>query len=232
MRKRLALVATVSTMVLVLALSSRTWAQQQSRRTAGGEPRNPTAAQERNQKSTETETIRGVIAAVTAEGEMMIDYKSNRATAAEAVFLTVVGSPVVADRDSNARDRATTTQDERHGSSARKRHNVYMVWLTPRTKICEVSSASGNTGQAQGRSQNQKKEVTLDQLEVGDHVEVAFSHEERSANAPAHQSERMRRTHGRHRTFVGSAASITILGSHDNEQPHSGTDRSSTDRSK
>jgi hypothetical protein len=233
MRKRLALFATVSTMVLVLTLSSRAWPQQQRGRTGGREPRNPTAAlPERNQKSTETETIRGVVAAVTAEGEVVFDYKSNRAALAEAAFLTVVGSPVMGDRDTNAGDRTTRTENERHGSAAGKRHNVYIVWLTPRTKICEASKESGRTGQAQGQNRAQNKEVALDQLEVGDHVEIAFSREERTGNAPAHQTERMRQKHGRHRTFVGSATSITILGSHDNDQPRSGTERSSTDRSK
>jgi len=233
MRKRLALVATVSTMVLVLTLSAPTWAQRQGRRTAGEKPHNPTAAApERGQKSTGTETIRGVVAAVTAEGEMVFDYKTNRGAAAEAAFLTVIGSPVMGDRDTNVKGRPPTPGNERHGSSAGKRHNVYMVWLTPRTKICEASRDSGKTNQAPGQKQAHEKDVTLDQLEVGDHVEIAFNREERSADAPAHQTERMRQKHGRHRTFAGSATSITILPSDDHEQLHSRTERPSTDRVK
>jgi hypothetical protein len=228
MRKRLALFATVSAIVLVLTLSSSTWAQQQRGRAAGGAARNPTAAQERNQSTAETETIRGVVAGVTAEGEMVFDYKSNRAAAAEAACLTVVGSPAKAERGSGSRNRAEATEDERRGSSERKRHNIYIVWLTPRTKVWEAGNESGKTGQTKA----QNKEVSLDELEVGDHVEVAFTREGQSAQAPAYQNERMRQKHGRHRTFVGSATSITILDSRDHEQSHSGTERSTRDRSR
>ena len=90
MRKRLALLATASLMVPVLALV-RAHGQQQSGRAASRALCNPTVAQQPNERPAETETIRGVVAGVTAEGEMVFDYKSNRGAAAEAACLTVVG---------------------------------------------------------------------------------------------------------------------------------------------
>ena len=53
--------------------------------------------------------------------------------------------------------------------------------MTPRTKVCEAGNDSGTTGQ--GKAQN--KEVSLDKLEVGDHVEVAFVREAHSARTRA-----------------------------------------------
>ena len=129
MRDRLALVAAVSTVVLALALSPSHGLTTRSRI----QPPDRTV----NQKAAETETIRGVIAAITAEGEVMFDYRTNRAVAAEAAFLTVIGSPVKAGGQQD--DKAAATDTERRGSSGRQRHNVYNVWLTPRTKICEAS---------------------------------------------------------------------------------------------
>src|SRR4051812_48115000 len=40
----------------------------------------------------ERKVIRGVIAAVTVEGEMAIDFRTNRAATAEMTYLTIVGS--------------------------------------------------------------------------------------------------------------------------------------------
>ena len=114
---------------------------------------NPTAGQYRDQKSSETETIRGVIAAVTAEGEIMFDHRSNRAVAVEAAYLTVVGSPVR--WEGNSEDKATATGTERSSSSGKKRHNVYIAWMTPRTKVCEASKESEKSGETQVRTQAQ-----------------------------------------------------------------------------
>jgi len=228
MRERLALFATVSTMVLVLTLSSSAWAQRQRGRTAGDQAQNPVAGQDRNQKASETETIRGVIAAVTAEGEVMFDYRSNRAVAADTAFLTVVGSPLKSDGD--AKDRAGAAENARQGSSAKKRHNVYIVWMTPRTKVCESSREPEKSSQTQG--QDQKREVAFDRLEVGDHVEIQFArNDESGASNSAHQTEQMRSKHGRHRTFVGYGTSITIMPSKEHDQSGSGGEAKSNERS-
>jgi hypothetical protein len=226
MRNRLALPATLATMVLALTLGQNAWAQQETRRPPGRPGENPSAGQnqnqhanagqDRNQTVSEGETIRGVVAAITAEGEATFDFRSNRAVMAEAAFLTVVGSPVKSEAGDSGR-RTNANDKEKFGSSGRRRHNVYMVWLTPRTKICESSGEHGKSNQTQSQP-GEKKEVMLDQLEVGDHVEIQFSRREESgANSFAHQTEQMRRKHGRHRTFVGNAASITILASYKDE---------------
>jgi hypothetical protein len=150
-----------------------------------------------------------VIAAVIAEGLAMIDYRTNRAVAAEAAFLTVVGSPVKS--EGAAKDRPVATETERQGDSGKKRHNVYYIWMTPRTKVCEASNEWGAARQTQSQTEAQKRDVAFDRLEVGDHVEIQFTRsEETGANTATHQSERLRTKHGRDRTFVGQASSITI----------------------
>ena len=94
----------VSRLFLGLALGPRAWAQQQAGRPRVNRPRIRPAegqrkrgAANRNQTAAETETIRGVIAAITAEGEVMLDYRTNTAARTEAAFLTVVGSPMKSD---------------------------------------------------------------------------------------------------------------------------------------
>jgi hypothetical protein len=184
MKTRLAALVTFG---LGIALGTGAWAQDNK----GGAG---------NQGQSDTQTIRGVIAGITAEGEMVIDYRTNRAVLAQAAYMTVVGSPVTgqggdADRE---KDQAKDNQ------SGKPRDNIYIVWLTPRTKIYEAGDASGGAGQ--------KKEASLDRLEVGDRVEVQFTPRQDSAGDPgANQTEQMRRTHGRNRTFVGDANAITIL---------------------
>ncbi len=216
MRDRLAVLASASAVLLVLALSPITLAQQENRR-EGATITNPTAGQNRTQTSSAKETIRGVVAGVTAEGEAMFDYRTNRAVAAEAAFLTVVGSPVK--NDGAEATRSDDASNEDRAGSKRRRHNVYIVWLTPSTKICE-GQAHGEKAAAGGetRRENQKREIALDNLEVGDHVEIQFTkNDESGATNSAHQTDQMRRKHGRHRTHVGFATEVTVLpesGSH------------------
>ena len=62
------------------------------------------------------ETIRGTVAGVTLEGELTIDYKSNRAIESDMTLLTIVGSPV--------RGESGEKSARRH-----QRHNVYVIWL-------------------------------------------------------------------------------------------------------
>ena len=97
MRDRLAVFATASTLCVLFAMSPQSRAQQEKQQPADAANQNRRAGQERNQDSAAKETIRGVIAGVTAEGETMFDYRTSRGVAAEAAFLTVVGSPVKTD---------------------------------------------------------------------------------------------------------------------------------------
>jgi hypothetical protein len=218
MRDRLAVFAATSTICLLLAMSPHSRAQQQNPQPAGAANQNPTAGQERNQASSANETIRGVIASVTAQGEVMLDYRTNRAVAAEAAFLTVVGSPVKTEGAETA--RTATGSSEERATSNRRRHNVYIVWLTPRTKICEGTARSEKTAAAgETERSDQKRELAVDNLEIGDHVEIQFTkNDDSGSTGSAHQTEMMRKKHGRHRTHIGFATEITILpetGSHD-----------------
>jgi hypothetical protein len=209
-------------MALALLLGTSAWAQQQTGGAVRQRGRNPTAGagQNRDQTTAQTETIRGVIAAITAEGEVYYDHRSNSATKSEAAFVTVVGSPTGAEAFDRGRRRADAAGTERHFGADRRRHNVYIAWLTPRTKVCEATddteradqNRNPNRNQGQAQIQTGKKECTLDQLEVGDHVELQFSPgEESGATAGIHQTQQMRQKHGRHRTHVGFAKEITIL---------------------
>ncbi len=246
MRERCALHATVFTMALVLFLSPRAWAQQQPDRAAGGQAQNPAAGaarnegagQNRDQATPGAETIRGVISGITAEGEVVLDYRTNAAARAEGAFLTIVGSPVKAEAGNND-PRASRTETAQHASSGHKRHNIYVAWLTPRTKICEASEQRGNADPNQRRDERQtqsrgeNKECTFDQIEVGDHVEIQFTPQEESgATNNVHQNQKMRLTHGRNRTFVGYAMSITVLPAKDHNQSSSGGETRLNERSR
>jgi hypothetical protein len=244
MRVRLARYATAFSICAALALCPHAWAQQQAGRAGGERPQNPTAGaipnenagQPRNQVAPGNETIRGVIAAVSAEGEVILDYRTNAAAKTEGTFLTIVGSPVSSDMADKNR-HASASESEKHGGSGRHRHNVYIAWLTPRTKICETTDASASANreqrQDQGRSQSQsdRKELALDQLEVGDHVEIQFSPQDESgANRNVHQNQQMRQKHGRHRTFVGYAMSIAVQPTGDHKKTNSSSERTSGER--
>jgi hypothetical protein len=216
MKKLPTLLATVATMALAIALSPSCWAQ---------EGRGSSGRDDQKHRSAHSQTIRGVVAEITTEGEMVFDYRHNRAIEAEAAFLTVVGSPVKSEKG-EAQHRATARGEEKHGQSGRRRHDVYIVWLSPRTKVCECIEESGQSkpGQSQASSKGEKKECGLDELEVGDHVEIQFSPREESGGSQiAHQTEKMRGKHGRHRTHVGTATEVTILVSKDDEHPRAGS---------
>ena len=142
----------------------------------------------------------------------MFDYRANRAVAAEAAFLTVVGSPTNGMHGNDANRSAAAANEER-GASNRKRHNVYIVWLTPRTKICEATRQRLGRRPLRSETQRseQKREVALENLEVGDHVEIQFTENDDPARpALLTRTEQMRRKHGRHRTHVGFATEVTI----------------------
>jgi hypothetical protein len=248
MRDRLFRFAAASAVVAVIAWCPKIQAQQENRQAGVGHTQTQTTRQEANRTTGETETIRGVVAAITAEGEAMLDYRTNTAARTEAAFLTIVGSPVGSwGSEPAARASATDrTGTDRAGADSmqRKRHNVYVAWLTPRTKVCEVTDMRGedqkretNAGNANANASataggSSAKEVALDQLEVGDHVEIKFSKTDESAtNNGVHQTQQMRQKHGRHRTFVGYATELKILPSN-YEHSSSASTGTASDRSK
>lgn len=221
MRERLGFFASVTTLVVAVMFSPCARAQQETRRAANGEQ----SAAHMN------ETIHGMIAGITEEGEIFFNHQTNMAMKAEAAFLTVVGSPVHREAASAER-RGTAAGAERHAESGGRRHNVYVVWMTPKTKVCRASHETGAAEHAK-TSEDAQKECAFDELEVGDHVEVQFTPEEDSAaHHNIHQSQQMRQKHGRHRTHVGYATAITIMPPREHGQSSSATEAKSNERSK
>jgi hypothetical protein len=165
-----------------------------------------------------TQTVRGLVAGVTAEGEVALDYRTQRAVAAEMMFVTIVGSPHRADGQASAEG-----EKERGAAGAqRHRHNVYVLWLSPRTQVRDANQGASNN--KQGTPAN------VDALEIGDHVEVTFTPREDSNTGAAKPAK-----HGRHRTYYGDATSITILGAqaqHDGQAGSQGERRSDGEKDK
>jgi len=172
------------------------------------------------------ETIRGVVAGVTVAGEMAINYKTNRAEAVEMSYLTVIGSPVHHGMRGAGTGAGQTGQArisgeaDRSSMGGRHRHNVYVVWLNQNPKIRDAST--GGADQAGGRSNERAAtgrsgEMSWEQLEVGDHVEIVFARrdmtEATGSNAQAAPSATgpWAGKHGRHRTYFGDAVAISIL---------------------
>jgi hypothetical protein len=205
----------VSTLVMAVMLSPSARAQQERRDAAAG-----------GQSAAHTnETIHGIVAGITAEGEVFFNHQTSTAVKAEGAFLTVVGSPIHSEA-AGAERRSATADNERRAGAGGHRHNVYVVWLTPKTKVCQETRETGSTEHA-------KKECALDELEVGDRVEVQFTREEDSApHQNVHQSQQMRQKHGRHRTHVGYATAITIMPPREHAQSSSATGARSNEGSK
>ncbi len=217
-------IGTLATMVLTMAFVPIAWSQE-GRSASGREDKNQPGNRDQQKRSSGSLTIRGVVAGITAEGEMFFDYRQNRAIAAEAAYVTVVGSPMKSEKGEAERGQNARSA-QREGQSARRRHDVYIIWMSPRTKVCECSedSAKSNRDQSSSSSKGEKKECSLDKLEVGDYVEVQFQpRDESNETHVAHQTERMREKHGRHRTHVGIATEVTILGSQEGEHSGSGS---------
>jgi len=213
------LLAGLATFGLGIAIGSGAWAQD-DKREAGNQGQNQKQGRDQDRDRSGVQTIRGVVSAIAAEGEMVVDYRTNQAVMVQAAYLTVVGSPTRGQEgasDASARPGGSNRQDQEQAGrdrSGKGRENIYIVFLSPRTK---VYAASGDSGRSE-----QKKEVPLDLLEVGDRVEVQLAPRAQSGtNAEANQTEKMRRTHGRHRTYIGDAMAITI------QPPKSGDDSSS-----
>jgi len=203
------------TAVALLVLVPTSWAQDKDK------------DNKNNASDTNTMTIRGTVAGVTVEGETAIDLRNNTAMTVEGAFLTVVGSP------SKNRNESGDRAAESKSGSERVRDNIYLIWLTPRTKISERNMDAGKS------DANAKKDVGFDQLEVGDCVEIQFTRREESgSNSVSPKTEQMRKRHGRHRTYSGYATAITVIPKtqadkdRERENSSSSTDKSNTDKSK
>jgi len=171
------------------------------------------------------QTIRGVISGVTVMGETDIDFATRKATTAESTYLTIIGHPWNRDETSKGHEQASadkgkdkdkdvkrtsgSSADEKSTSGERPRHrmNLYVVAVSPKTKVCECKQ-TGKEGSAS------IKEVAcdLDKVEIGDRVEVCFDPKmdskspDEKGNAKASSQK-----HGRHRTYFGVANAIKIM---------------------
>jgi len=169
-------------------------------------------------KKGDEQTIRGVISEVTVLGETDIDFKTRKAITAEETFVTIIGHPSnhnamhkeggVASADKNKDVKRTSTDTSKAGERPRHRMNVYVVAISPKTKVCE-SKESGKDGSASGK----EEACDLDKLEIGDRVEVSFNPKMMPASSE-NKGEAKASTpskHGRHRVYFGNATAIKIM---------------------
>jgi hypothetical protein len=191
--------ASLATVFLGLAVGLSASAQTRDR----DQEKNQNQSQGSNQNASKQQTIHGVIAAVTVEGELAIDYRNRRAVETDMTFLTVIGSPRAEDRGAaagaRANDRDANNRENRQAE--RRRHNVYVIAITPRTQFRDAENDN--------KSQAGRQALTLADLEVGDRVEVTLN-VRNETNTAQQQTEEMRRKHGRHRTYFGDAVTITL----------------------
>jgi len=154
-------------------------------------------------KTEHVQTIHGVIGGITAEGDLEVNYQTKQAVMVETAYLTVIGSPSRGNASSSSSGSSSSTRSGSGSSSGRHRHNVYVAVISPRTKVYKAVDDSGKA--------TDRKEASLDALEVGDHVELQFQPgDESEANSGTKQSAKMRTRHGRHRTHFGVAMSVVI----------------------
>jgi hypothetical protein len=150
-------------------------------------------------------TVRGMVAGVTTAGETVVNYESGRAEAAEAAFLTIIGSPDRGrrDRDRDAdggRDRANKAEGKSNeGRAMRNRDNVYVLAVTPSTKVREATGGSREAIESAAAA-------SFDKLELGDHVLATFKRADSGQPPKAGDMK-----HGRHRIYRGELVSLTIL---------------------
>jgi len=224
------LCAGVATLALGLATCLNASAQADNR----NQERNANDRNQSNQSNQgETRVIHGVVAGVTVEGETAIDYNNNRAVLVEMSYLTIVGSEAnqgrqrdreEADRRGDQNDRNARDGNDRQASSDRQRHNLYVLWMTPRTEVRKANARRGDgdrneqnndqrnqnaNANANANASSNSTAVSFENLEIGDRVEIRFN-PRRSANDSQSQNN-MNRKHGRHRTYFGDAVSVTIL---------------------
>ncbi len=132
------------------------------------------ANQQQGQKG-QQQTIRGTIAGVTAMGEMAIDPQSREAVVVEADYLAILGTP---SQGQSFEGNQNKNQQNQAGKKNKKRQNLYFVAMTPKTKVHWAKGhqpESDSSSKAQGQDKNQS---ALEDLQIGDRVEVQFSNEQ------------------------------------------------------
>jgi len=163
------------------------------------------------------QTIRGVVSEVTLFGETDVDYKTRKAVTAEATYLTIIGHPwnseaarkegvqASSDKDKDKDVKRTSGEASKPGDRPRHRMNVYVLAVSPKTKVCECKE-SGKEGSASAK----EEACDLDKLEIGDRVEVCFEPKMMKGSEEKGNEANASQKHGRHRVFFGVAKDIKI----------------------
>ena len=202
-----------------MLLGSSAFAQQKDE----GNANKNQQAQNQQQKG-QQQMIRGTVTGVTgvtAVGEAVIDPQSREAVVAEADYLTVLGSPSHGPRFQGTAGNQNQAKQAKQAGQNHNRQNLYFIALTPKTKVHWAKQAGQNqkTSQAPGQK---KAQSALEDLEIGDRVEVQFNKTEQlQAKSEGSKSGQERtagfrgdeksKKHGRDRIFVGLASEISIL---------------------
>ena len=177
-----------------------------------------------DKKDAGPQTVHGVISDFTIVGETDVDETTGKAMIAEATLVTVIGHPP--HHDAMHKDQADDKdkKDTKAASAGRERRrmNIYIVALTPKTKICEVT-ATGKDASAPAK----EEECKLENLEIGDRVELSFNPKVMSGGADDDKgdSKKAGQKHGRHRTYFGTAAAIKLMPEHVDAEHHESTEK-------
>ncbi len=159
--------------------------------------------------------VHGVISDFTAIGETDVDETTGKVMTAEVTLVTVIGhrhhdrsltaaldkakkegAEVKAGKEVGIEDK----KKEMDGPGNRSRMSLYMVAVSPKTKVCDVSPAGKET------------EVKLEELEIGDRVELTFEPKMMSKPSDKDEAKPGQLKHGRHRTYLGAATGIKLMG--------------------
>ncbi|MCA9069010.1 MAG: hypothetical protein KDA84_08810 [Planctomycetaceae bacterium] len=198
-----------------------------------------TSKQQQNRNDAgQQQTIRGTVVGVTSVGEALIDPQTNTAVMVEKDYLTVLGTatgqrgqqnraqgnqPGRTQAQFNRTDRSVGQGNpDQADDNDRQRQNLYLVAITPETKVHKQSGQRGTQQQATSdNAQDQNSREHFEQLEIGDRVMVRFASTERlHAKADSKNGEQRTtafrgdpnsRKHGRDRIFVGEASEIAIM---------------------
>ncbi len=191
-----------------------------------------------HQQQGQQQTIRGTVAGVTTLGEAAIDPEDGVAVSVETDYLTVLGSPVnhqgnrATAAASNTR-KSSDSDQQNHGKTQadQGRQNLYLVAISPETKIRMGGQKAGGNKNAAKTGKNDQNQSALMQLEIGDRVTVQFQHTGQM-NASKDKNSDSQKTaqnknpkervagyrgkvgsnkHGRDRIFIGEASTITIM---------------------
>jgi len=231
-------IATVAGWGLVLLLGIPAYAQNADK--GGNNQGNSQKGQDagQGQAQNQTQTVRGELAAVSVVGETMVDYRTGRGVEADLTYMTILGSPAQGGQGRDGSGQADSRHDDANkgnnnqGDQARardgganRRRTVYQIAIGPETRVRHRGGRGGqgsggnqgnqNQNQNQNQSGTESTQAALEQLELGDRVEVEFT--PLNANGSSGSGDQNKAAsgtatrHGRHRMVRGVARTVTIL---------------------